>query len=146
MRLELLLCLVACADSPGRTHTVADNTLTFDANDSGDFGVAWLKITATLSTTELGVGAFNEMGEQFGLAAGNTPGTYVVGAGMPTSIQYASSATGTWQCDESGGTGQVTVTTINPDEVIGTFSGMLLPKSGQPSSMIITNGMFDISY
>jgi len=80
------------------------------------------------------------------------PGTYALSNVSPekfilVGLNGGNASTCCWGLNAGGDVGSVTVTSITPDRVQGTFSGTLQPQPGKPASapLVITNGVFDVA-
>jgi hypothetical protein len=76
------------------------------------------------------------------------PGTYALGqiARVLTLATIGQTPQGVWTTSATGGTGSVTITSITPTRMRGTFTATLQPLagSGTTGTVTISNGSFDI--
>ena len=70
----------------------------------------------------------------------------MIAANSPTNATYSEGGNG-WAATSAGGSGTITVTTLNAERVAGTFT-FQVNAVGQhmPATRSITNGVFDIEF
>ena len=83
-----------------------------------------------------------------GIANATGPGTHsflVAGTGDGSSLIIGGTTTG-WGTAFNGGNGNVTITSLSANRIVGTFSGTAVPSSGTAANLVVTNGQFDITF
>jgi len=83
-----------------------------------------------------------------GIANATGPGTHnlnIYGGGDGSSLIIGSTTTG-YGTAFQGGSGTLTITSLTANRITGTFSGTLIPSSGSASSLVVTNGTFDVTF
>ncbi|MDH3459285.1 MAG: DUF6252 family protein [Gemmatimonadota bacterium] len=141
----LLGCIVtlpACGDGPLQPGGGSSLRMSID-------GQQWTAVSVTANNINgiVGTGAADLAGVGFGFAfQGSTTGTYMIAANSPTNATYSEGGNG-WAATSAGGSGTITVTTLNAERVAGTFT-FQVNAVGQhmPATRSITNGVFDIEF
>ena len=83
-----------------------------------------------------------------GIANATGPGTHsfaLTAGGDGSSLIIGGVSTG-WGTAFNGGLGNVTITSLSANRIVGTFSGTAVPSSGTASNLVVTSGTFDISF
>ena len=111
-------------------------TATAATNQSGIFATAASNSGATIT---------------FGFGALANAGTTQVNATSPTNAQLVVVNGGTsqsWSASTSGGSGSLTITSINATSATGTFAFTLVPSAGSSATgtRAVTNGTFSVTF
>ena len=137
--------------NPG-TGTATNGTFTAQIN-----GVTW-NATGTVSVSRqspafvgvigTGLAGSTAYAVTFGLGNVTGPGTFSVNNLNPSgSSMIIGGQTGGWGSYFNGGTGTVTITTLTSNRITGTFSGDLVPGSGNATGTLqVRNGNFTLTY
>ncbi|MCC7052955.1 MAG: hypothetical protein IT355_06770 [Gemmatimonadaceae bacterium] len=154
-RLEVLavstLTLAACGGGGGGGPTGGGTTGSMSASIDG---TSWSSTTASATATPGGI--FTLTGVQAGSGVGVTmtiyhigaPGTYPLGVGSTVAGGLASVVEGTsgWSTPLSGAAGTVTVTSVSPTRIGGSFAFTAPRVTGASglATRAITTGLFDV--
>lgn len=160
------LLSLACGGGGGGSNNGGNNNNPTGPNQSctasGTFtavinGTAWCAI-GTVSVNRgtnsfIGIASAGFAGSTaysmvIGIGNATGPGTHSLnlgGGGDGSSIIIGGVTTG-WGTAFNGGTGSVTITSLTSNRVVGTFSGVAIPSSGTAANLVITNGVFDITF
>ena len=113
-------------------------------------GVEWTAVSAQATGTGgiVAIGAADLAGVSFGFAfQGAAPGTYVIVPGNPNNATYTEGSNAWAASGTGGGSGTMTITTLTGERVAGTFSFQVNAVGTQtPTTVSLTNGVFDIEY
>lgn len=159
----LVLLLVLTAACGGSSNSVTSPTTTSTGTTVTPLhgsmtatidGVSW---TATAITTASYVNGIVSIGGAdsasptraigLGLIASG-PGTYQIGT-LPSAANGVLTLSNgqTWTSNVIGGTGSITVTTLNSTTAVGTFTFTAVPSSGGATgNKSITSGVFNITF
>ncbi|NOT43158.1 MAG: hypothetical protein HOP14_00975 [Acidobacteria bacterium] len=138
----------AAGGNSGPTPATSRGTITAQID-----GVAFNGI-ATAATNQSGIfaaAAANGVNSvAFGFGALAAVGTTSVSATSPTNANLVvlSGTTGSWAASTSGGSGSLTISTINATGATGTFSFTLVPVpgTGATGNKSVTNGSFSVTF
>lgn len=140
-----LLVLSACGSDSPLGPGLGEGSLSMNVD-----GSQWSSISvhATASGGVVALGAANSSGEGVGFAfQGSAPGTFLIAAGNPANATYTTGSN-SWAASGSlGGSGTITISTLNSERVAGTFSFEVTAVGAQtPATISLTNGVFDIEF
>lgn len=161
----------ALSGSATGTRTVTDGTFDLEVKANGTVGPlpdnAGSKVSATIGATSFNAafvaGTLTPGTNILSVAANNSvrgigititgltaPGTYPFSSASPVRSlsvsNVANTLANTWHSNGAGSSGSITVTSITPTRIRGTFSGTLGPAPGTQTTgtITVTNGTFDV--
>jgi len=76
------------------------------------------------------------------------PGTYTVSATSPTNATLIEPGGHAWVASVVGGSGSVTITTLDATHIVGTFAFSMAPSAGTGATgtRAVTQGAFDVKF
>jgi hypothetical protein len=145
-----LLCaaFVACSDDdddglgPGQTNG------TMTANIDGTAWNAGLTVAATYQSSTFGIGGTDGT-RQITIAVTNVTGTGTFDFGLgEDGAAIIAQGTQSWTTTLTGGTGTLTISSINASGASGSFSFTAFPTpgSGATGTSVVTNGTFNVTF
>jgi len=141
----LTLGLAACGDED--TGPGEGGSLT--ASIDGEAFTASLSVQATYGNDLLVIGGVNGSQQQIMLSLPGitSTGTVNLGAGN-LGVAQVILGTQAWTTSLVGGTGSVTVTSLDANGAKGTFTftGIAAPNTGATGTKAVTNGSFDVKF
>ena len=113
-------------------------------------GASWCA-TGTITVSRQQTDFIGVAGSGF---AGNTAYALVIGIGNATgdgsSLIIGGSTTGGsaagWGTAFSGGSGNVIITSLTSNRIVGTFAATAVSSSGSGGNLVVTSGRFDVTY
>lgn len=144
-----LVLVAACGGGggPGNNNNAGNMSASID-------GAGWSATSATSSANAGGI--FTITGVQVGSGTSVTmtlysigaPGTFPLGVGSTVAGGLASVVSGTsgWSTPLSGDAGSVTVTSVSPTRIVGsfTFTAAAVTPPGSTGNRVVTQGRFDV--
>jgi hypothetical protein len=146
-------CLLVTALGCGGDNTGPNGQTNGDMTAKID-GASWTSVgtfatrTATNAGTIVALSGADANSTAIGMGFVDTGvGTYTISATSPTNADLIESGGHAWAASAIGGSGTLTVTTLDATHIVGTFTfSMVASSGGATGTKSVTQGAFDVKF